>query len=111
MNDEYPEVTQGSVWAREAREMCNNLTEEQREEHAAKARAIIKMSTPIPPILSAVEWKEEPMPEQNDSDLPYATHSGVLNLFGHELRCFRLSDGKAIFHADDFEKFMEDWLQ
>lgn len=68
------------------------------------------MNDQIPAILTGVEWTEHPAPKQTDDGLPYVTHSGVLNLFHHELRCFRLSDGKAVFHADDFEKFMNEWF-
>lgn len=64
------------------------------------------MNDPIPAILGAVKWKDEPAPSA-EGDLPYVTHSGVLNLFGHELRCFRLSDGKAVFHADGFPEVYE----
>lgn len=69
------------------------------------------MSTEIPAFLADVEWIESPPPPEIIDALPHVTHSGVLELFGHKLRCFRLSNGQAVFEADDFEKFMEDWLQ
>lgn len=56
-----------------------------------------------------VEWECLPPSEDvpNMVGLPYATHSGVLNLFGCSLRCYRLSDGNAIFDADDFNALIE----
>lgn len=41
-------------------------------------------------------------------DLPYATHSGVLHIFGVDLKVFRLSTGQAIIDADDLERFFGD---
>lgn len=63
--------------------------------------------TPADAMMNTVEWK----PIESDSallvgdDLPYATHSGVLNLFGIDLKCFRLSDGRCVFDADDVHRF------
>lgn len=63
--------------------------------------------TPAEAIMNTVEWK----PIESDSalpvrdDLPYATHSGVLNIFGLDLKCYRLSDGRAVFDADDINRF------
>lgn len=37
---EYPEVTKGSKMAREMREECNNLTDEQREELLKETLAV-----------------------------------------------------------------------
>lgn len=37
----------------------------------------------------------------------FATHEGVWHFGGHEIRCYRLSDGQTVFHADDVEKFFE----
>jgi hypothetical protein len=52
-------------------------------------------------LLNSVEWTETNA-TPGDDGLPYATHSGVFEFAGHSLRCYRLSDGRAIFHADDF---------
>jgi hypothetical protein len=55
-------------------------------------------------ILDAVTWKPVSKPD-GDSELPYATHEGVLRIGAHELRCYRLNTGQDIIHAEDFEKF------
>ena len=54
-------------------------------------------------MLDAVAW--EVLPPQEESDLPYATHAGVLHIGEYSLKCYRLSDGRAIFDADDFLRF------
>lgn len=43
--------------------------------------------------------------------LPYPTHSGVLEIVGRKLRCYRLNTGEAIFDADDFNAFLEGWME
>jgi hypothetical protein len=58
----------------------------------------------LPAFLRDVQWQETDSKPQ-EGGLPYATHSGVLDLCGHTLRCYRLSDGRAIFDADDFTAF------
>lgn len=63
------------------------------------------MKTPIEQLLDTVDWQEG-NPEPDDSGLPYATHKGVLELFGVKLRCYRLNDGRALFHADDFHALL-----
>lgn len=63
--------------------------------------------------LAGVEWNANiPRDEDVSSGLPYATHSGVWTdpLFGIAMRCYRLSDGRAIIHADDLDAFMEKFL-
>lgn len=66
------------------------------------------MTTPIETLMAGVEWELEP--PQEPGDLPHITHSGVLDLFGNKLRCYRLSNGQAVFHADDFKKMFSDVL-
>lgn len=56
-------------------------------------------------LLADVEWHETEAPPC-DSDLPYATHEGVFEVMGTRLRCYRLSDGSAVFNAEDFEAFL-----
>lgn len=65
--------------------------------------------TPIEMMLDGVEWKEaEPRTAETlDSDMPHATHSGVLEIAGKSLRCYRLSNGQAVFHADDLQEFFD----
>lgn len=58
-------------------------------------------------ILEGVTWiPAENEPDPNRPELPFATHSGVLHIFGTDIRCYRLSDGKAVFDADDFEQLL-----
>ncbi|PRH37745.1 hypothetical protein [Burkholderia gladioli] len=57
--------------------------------------------TPAEAAMRDVQWRDlnsTPV----DSDLPYATHEGELYLGNERIRCYRLSNGQAIFHADDF---------
>lgn len=57
-------------------------------------------------MLDRVEWvKEENGTPPTDGTL-YATHSGVLEIAGHKLRCFRLSNGQAVFEETDFLAFL-----
>lgn len=63
--------------------------------------------------LNSVDWK--PTDEESLADgsgLPYSTHHGIWTdpLFGIAMRCYRLSDGREIIHADDFDAFMEKFL-
>ena len=61
--------------------------------------------------LNGVTWEAVQPNEQNaqrlaDGDgLPYVTHSGVFELMGEKMRCFRLSNGQAVFEKEDFERF------
>ena len=59
----------------------------------------------IPAFMESVEWTETDS-KTSDDGMPYATHSGVMELMGHKLRCYRLNDGRAIFDADDFAAFL-----
>lgn len=67
------------------------------------------MSTPIEMMLQGVTWV--PVPEggtrdaMHQGDIPYATHSGVLDLMGHQFRVYRLSDGNTVINADDLNAF------
>lgn len=64
------------------------------------------MTTPIDKMLDAVEWTAaQSLPPAEGL---YATHSGVLDLFGHKLKCHRLNNGQTVFDADDFEAFWND---
>lgn len=64
--------------------------------------------SPIEMVLDGVEWKEcEPRScDTLDDDMPHATHSGVMEVMGHKLRCYRLSNGMAVFDADDVTRFL-----
>lgn len=41
-----------------------------------------------------------------DGGLPYATHAGIWNFCGQEIRVYRLNTGQAIIHADDMGKIL-----
>lgn len=40
-------------------------------------------------------------------DVPKATHEGKSTILGVEVRTYRLDDGRAVIHADDFHKLLE----
>lgn len=66
--------------------------------------------TPVDQLLGRVDWKATGN-TPGESGLPYATHSGVLEITGcAPLRCYRLNTGQAVFDADDFEAFFGDLL-
>ena len=58
-----------------------------------------------PAIWDAVQWEILPKPEGDDSELPYATHRGFINIMGKQLECYQLSNGQRIFTADSVEEF------
>lgn len=60
---------------------------------------------PIDYMLDGLDWKVVENPQAGD--LPHVTHHGVLNVFDTDLRCYRLSDGMAVFDADDFERMLK----
>ena len=74
----------------------------------------------IPMMLQGVTWVAVPPAEQNaqrlaDSDgfharPPHVTHEGVFEIMGHSMKCFRLSNGQAVFEKEDFDKFCEAFL-
>lgn len=59
--------------------------------------------TPIEMMLDGVEWVPCSAEREGCEDLPYATHEGVLEIGDFRLRCYRLSNGQAVFHADDIK--------
>ena len=65
--------------------------------------------TPIEMMLGGIAWTQSDAEPPTDSDLPYATHSGVWEIGGRSLKCYRLNTGQAIFDAQDMESFMT-WL-
>lgn len=67
------------------------------------------MPSTIEMMLDGLTWvpvKEMREPSPGGMDLPFTTHEGVLELMGHKMRCYRLSDGRTVISADDFEAFM-----
>ncbi len=62
-------------------------------------------------MLRAVQWGPTGLTEADVVDgVPVATHQGVFKLGDIEMRCYRLSDGMAVFDADDVHKFFGDFL-
>lgn len=65
----------------------------------------------IPMMLQGVIWVAVPQSEQHaqrlaDGDkLPHVTHEGVFEIMGHKIKCFRLSNGQAVFEQEDFARF------
>lgn len=45
-------------------------------------------------------------PPRND-DLPKATHEGVAEILGIKVRMYRVDDGRAVIHSDDFHKLLK----
>lgn len=65
--------------------------------------------SPIDTILDSVEWVplEWANKEPDDSDIPVATHSGILTLGKHSLRVYQLSNGMRIIDQADMIAFLE----
>lgn len=63
------------------------------------------MKTPVDLMMDKVDWQ---VCEQTDdeSGLPFATHSGVLDIAGHSMKVYRLNTGQAIIDAADLEAFL-----
>jgi len=57
-------------------------------------------------IINEATWVKNPQPEEA-SDLPYATHSGEMELFGIKVKCHRLSTGKAVIEEESMRELME----
>lgn len=47
------------------------------------------------------------MKAAREQDIPQATHEGETEILGVKLRTYRLDDGRAVIHADDFHKLLE----
>ena len=58
----------------------------------------------VPPRL-----KDKPLPGSGVKGLPTAIRSGEIRVGPVRMRCYALSDGRAIIDADDFAAFWE-WL-
>lgn len=64
--------------------------------------------TPFDQLLDeGVEWTPTGNKATPGSELPYATHSGVLTVMGHQFKCFRLNTGEAVFDAEDVRAFFD----
>lgn len=53
-------------------------------------------------------WQEDDMHDKIPLDPPVATHEGILTIGPFKLRCYKLSNGKRVIHADDVEKLLKD---
>ncbi len=62
--------------------------------------------TPIKKLVAETPLEELPAPESVD-ELPYATHSGRLNIGGVELEVFQLSNGQRVIGGKFLEEMME----
>ena len=63
--------------------------------------------SPIDIMLDKVAWKAVRRPPVYESDLPYATHEGVLQIGPLELRCYQLSDGQRVIDEASVIKFLK----
>lgn len=62
-------------------------------------------------MLDKINWIQYEDEERHNSELPYATHSGVLKIGDIELKCYRLNNGMAVFDADDIENFFDNLFE
>ncbi len=71
-------------------------------------RAVALLATPIERMLDAADWKpiDGASIDASDDGIPVATHEGALNIAGHSLRVFTLSDGRRIIDATDLSRFL-----
>lgn len=71
------------------------------------------MPSPIDYLMDSLEWT--PVPDQQraqaESNLPYATHRGVLTIGDMSLGCYRLNTGQAVIDGDDMQKYFREWLR
>ena len=63
--------------------------------------------SPIHELFDQVEWTVEPNPDVNVDGIPWATHSGFLNLFDRQFQVYILSDGRRIVMGDLINYLME----
>lgn len=72
------------------------------------------MTAPIEQLMDQVRWAEcspdSSTPGKAQSDIPFATHEGVLEIGEMKLRCYRLSNGQAVLHEDDMHKYFGEFL-
>ena len=62
--------------------------------------------TPIEIMLDGVEYKKLDTSRIKVTDLPYATHEGILKIGEMELKVYVLNDGRRVFMFEDFEKLL-----
>lgn len=69
-----------------------------------------KLLSPIEMMMDGLTWvpvKHDELANDSDDGLPIATHEGILNIAGIELKCFRLSNGQAVIDAESMERFLQ----
>jgi hypothetical protein len=64
--------------------------------------------TPIERMLDAVDWKpvEHPADYVSPDGLPFATHTGILRIFDHELECVVLNTGIRLITAESIARLL-----
>lgn len=60
-------------------------------------------NSPVDKLLSLIAWTPTGATD-NGSGLPYATHSGVLEIGDIRLRCYQLNDGRRLIDAEDMKR-------
>jgi len=72
------------------------------------------MTETIDMVLKGVTWERcdggEPRDAMHEGRIPYATHQGQGEMLGIPFRCYRLSDGRAVIHAEDMEAIIAQLL-
>jgi hypothetical protein len=56
--------------------------------------------------LDGLAWEPSGDGGFDDAGIPRATHTAVLDIMGHKLRCYTLADGRRIINADDVSAFL-----
>jgi len=54
-------------------------------------------------MLDAIEWKA--LAHDAPTDIPVATHEGLLKIMGFELRVYQLSNGQRVIEENDLIRF------
>jgi hypothetical protein len=67
------------------------------------------LNKPIDMLLDGIEWKPIITDSSSipPSDIPVATHEGILRMYGLELRVYQLSNGIRVINEEDLIKFFE----
>jgi hypothetical protein len=58
-------------------------------------------------LFDGVQWTARTDPPPADDSIPYATHSGELDLLGMKFRVYQLSDGRRLVDANDVHALLE----
>jgi hypothetical protein len=67
---------------------------------------------PIEKVFDGLKWKtiKLPDPSQRMSGLPVAVKEALLTIGARKFRCYQMTDGRRLIHADDLEDFINDIL-